>query len=275
MREDAKKPRERREGSPEFVAFGFPYDAEVESKETGDSGDVPKELVAPVIRSGRGILYWSPYEVIEVAKLFAKEMEEQSRLDATKAAFDKESLSTKVGKVAGKNFALFLRQEANEAAFRTENAVGKARVVHFACHGEADLTSPQLSRLVLTRSKKLEEATGEDGYVYVRDLKRLRLAADLLVLSACGSNDGTRSPVEGITGLSRAGLVAGAKSVLSTLWPVDDAAARDLMVDFYRRWIQGGQTRIHSLSGAKRAAIEKGLPIETWSAYTLFDAEVE
>jgi CHAT domain-containing protein len=128
---------------------------------------------------------------------------------------------------------------------------------------------------VLTRSKRLEDATGEDGYVYVRDMKQRRLMADLLVLSACGTNDGTRSPVEGITGLTRAGLVAGARAVLSTLWPVEDAAARELMLDFYRRWIQGGQTRIHALCEAKRAAIGKGLPMGTWSSYTLFDVEVE
>jgi hypothetical protein len=112
---------------------------------------------------------------------------------------------------------------------------------------------------VLARSKEIEDATGEDGYLYVNELKERRLAADLLVLSACGTNDGTRSPVEGITGLSRAGLVAGARSVLSTLWPVGDAAARELMVDFYR-WIDGKGTRIHALCDAKRAAIAKGAP---------------
>ena len=71
------------------------------------------------------------------------------------------------------------------------------------------------------------------------------------------------------------GRVAGARSVLSTLWPVEDAAARELMPDFYRRWTHGGQTRIRALCDAKRAAIAKGLPLTTWSAYTLFDAEVE
>jgi CHAT domain-containing protein len=113
------------------------------------------------------------------------------------------------------------------------------------------------------------------SYVYVSDLKRLRLSADVLVLSACGTNDGVQSPVEGITGLSRAGLVAGARSVLSTLWPVDDAGARALIVDFYRRWLQEGQTRIRALCDAKRAAIAKDARIETWSGYTLFDAEVK
>ncbi|MFT7619525.1 MAG: CHAT domain-containing protein [Planctomycetota bacterium] len=76
-------------------------------------------------------------------------------------------------------------------------------------------------------------------------------------------------------GLAQGGLIAGAKSVLSTLWKVQDESAQRLMVDFYKRLINTKTTRVHALAEAKREAIRQGLPLSTWSAYILWDAETE
>jgi CHAT domain-containing protein len=116
------------------------------------------------------------------------------------------------------------------------------------------------------------ERTAEDGFVTLRELRDLALGAELVALSACETNAGTLRPLEGVAGLSRAALAAGAQSVLSTLWQVEDEEAAELIADFYREWLAAGRTRRSALAAAKRAAIDRGAPLSTWSAYTLWDA---
>ncbi|MFT7618791.1 MAG: CHAT domain-containing protein [Planctomycetota bacterium] len=76
-------------------------------------------------------------------------------------------------------------------------------------------------------------------------------------------------------GLAQGGLLAGAKSVLSTLWQVQDESAQRLLTDFYEQLIDEKSSRIHALAEAKRSAIRQGMPISTWSAYILWDAAVD
>jgi len=137
------------------------------------------------------------------------------------------------------------------------------------------LTSPSLSRLVFAQAPGLKKTTGEDGFLYFRELAGLTLHADLLALSACSTNDGVLFPTEGIMGLAQAGLMAGAQSVLSTLWRVNDEAASRLMVHFYERLLGGKTSRLHALAETKRWALGKGLPLSTWSAYILWDAALQ
>lgn len=259
MRLDTRRRASAQRTGPDFVAFGFPFDAEAEGQE-----DVAETGLFLAERADRDPLPGTAAEVAEISKLFAADEAETKALGAD---------PTGMGEVRGVRFALFLRNAATEKALKEDPAVHSARILHLACHGEADLTSPALSRLVLARSGKIEKATGEDGFVYPNELRDLGITAELLVLSACETNAGKLHPLEGITGLSRAGLAAGADSVISTFWRVDDEAARSLMVDFYQRWQTGGMTRIAALSAAKRAAIQRGLPMKTWSAYALWDAQ--
>src|SRR5206468_3515200 len=98
---------------------------------------------------------------------------------------DENDATLKIRRLDGEHFTLFLRAAATERALKEDPAVRSARILHFACHGEADLISPALSRLVLAQSGRIEKATGEDGFIYVRELKELGLSAELLVLSAC------------------------------------------------------------------------------------------
>jgi CHAT domain-containing protein len=160
---------------------------------------------------------------------------------------------------------------ANEKALKTREDVRRATVLHLACHAQADLSSPALSHLLLSQSPRLAAETGEDGFVTLRELRDLDLGAELLVLSACETNAGTLRPFEGIAGLSRAGLAAGARAVVSTLWRVGDSAAGELLVSFYRGWLRDGFTRTKALAEAKREAIGKGMALKDWSGFTLWD----
>jgi CHAT domain-containing protein len=104
------------------------------------------------------------------------------------------------------------------------------RSVHLACHGLLNDERPALSSLALT-------ATPEDnGFLTCLDVFRMRVPADLVVLSACETGKGKVVKGEGIVGLTRAFMFAGAPRVICSLWKVDDEATRALMVKFYELW---------------------------------------
>jgi CHAT domain-containing protein/Tfp pilus assembly protein PilF len=112
------------------------------------------------------------------------------------------------------------------------------RYIHFATHGIFDATRPELSGLVLSRL----DATGQpqEGFLGLRDLYDLDLAADLVVLSGCQTALGKEIRGEGLLGLTRGFLYAGAPRVVASLWWIDDRATAMLMERFYRGlWTEG------------------------------------
>ncbi|HVG94133.1 MAG TPA: CHAT domain-containing protein, partial [Planctomycetota bacterium] len=107
------------------------------------------------------------------------------------------------------------------------------RCIHLACHGLLDVERPSDSALALSRGD------GEDGFLTVLEIFRLRVPADLVVLSACQTGQGPYVRGEGVIGLPRAFMYAGAPRVLVSLWNVDDAATKALMVAFHDAWKPG------------------------------------
>jgi len=124
-----------------------------------------------------------------------------------------------------------------------------ARVLHFATHGVTDDARPELSGLVLS----LFDARGapRDGFLRLADIYNLDLAADLVVLSACRTGLGKNVRGEGLVGLARAFMYAGAPRVVTSLWTVDDAATAALMADFYRILLVEGRPPSEALRGAQ------------------------
>jgi tetratricopeptide (TPR) repeat protein len=104
------------------------------------------------------------------------------------------------------------------------------RSVHLACHGLVDPDRPTLSALVLTP----DEAS--DGFLTALDVVRMRMPADLVVLSACETGRGQVFKAGGIVGIARAFMHAGSPRVLCSLWKVDDRATEAMMVKFYELW---------------------------------------
>ena len=104
------------------------------------------------------------------------------------------------------------------------------RAFHLACHGVIDPEEPLRSFLALT-------AGGEDdGQLTALEIFQMKIPADLVVLSACDSGRGKVYATEGIVGLTRAFMFAGAPRVICSLWKVDDDATQALMVKFYELW---------------------------------------
>jgi CHAT domain-containing protein/Tfp pilus assembly protein PilF len=119
------------------------------------------------------------------------------------------------------------------------------RVIHFAAHGLIDEQRPIRSSIVLSS----DPDSSEDGLFQVREIFETHLNASLVVLSACRSAAGGLVRGEGLEGLNRSFLFAGASAVLTSLWPVDDEATAYLMSRFYIHLREGD-----SIAGALRRA---------------------
>jgi CHAT domain-containing protein/Tfp pilus assembly protein PilF len=140
---------------------------------------------------------------------------------------------------------VYLGREATEGRVKSEG-LERYRYVHLATHGVVDEAHPGLSRLLLAP----ETGSGEDGVLHLGEIYNLRLNADLVVLSACDTGRGRLARGEGVIGLTRGFLYAGARSLLVSLWPVSDAAAAGLVVDFYSGLL-GGRPKAQALREAK------------------------
>jgi CHAT domain-containing protein len=120
---------------------------------------------------------------------------------------------------------LLLREGATETFVKEKGRVFDR--LHFASHGVFQPNDPLRSRLLLTGDG------ANDGYLTVAEIYALSLDADLMVLSACETALGEISNGDDVVGFTRGLLYAGVRSIVSSLWKVDDRATRDLMVHFY------------------------------------------
>jgi CHAT domain-containing protein len=119
------------------------------------------------------------------------------------------------------------------------------RVLHFATHATVDHELPLRSALALTADR------GDDGRLRAAEIYRLRLGADLVVLSGCRTADGHAAPSEGPMSLARAFLHAGVGSVVATLWDVEDRQGPAFMTNLYRNLTRGRST-VAAIGDAKR-----------------------
>jgi CHAT domain-containing protein len=157
--------------------------------------------------------------------------------------------------------------EALTEAGATETAIVEAAtnatVLHFATHGYGDPNRPANSALVLAKPASGEKS---DGILYAYEVERLALDADLVVLSACETGKGQQRGSEGVLALDRAFLVAGARTVVSSLWVVDDDATAALMQAFHRN-VRGGKAADVALAEAVRETRKQWPDPYFWSAF--------
>ena len=119
-----------------------------------------------------------------------------------------------------------------------EGDLARYRFVHFATHGVIDASQPELSGLLLSRYH--EDGTSREGFLSLNDIYGLELQADLVVLSGCETALGPTLYGEGLVGLTRGFLHAGASRVMASLWRVQDRATAELMARFYRGLLAEG-----------------------------------
>ena len=138
--------------------------------------------------------------------------------------------------------------------------VAQYQIVHFATHAFADEQNPELSSVVLTMVDRNGQKA--DGLMLLHDVYSLDLAAELTVLSACQTALGKDTKGEGVVGLTHGFISAGSKTVVASLWKVDDRATSVLMAHFYDAMLQQGI----SPAAALRAAKLKMMRDPQWSA---------
>tara|TARA_R110002124_G_scaffold188668_1_gene355924 strand:+ start:4255 stop:7179 length:2925 start_codon:yes stop_codon:yes gene_type:complete len=109
------------------------------------------------------------------------------------------------------------------------------KYLHFATHGSINTKNPLQSGLIISKLNDFERTFGEDGFLNSQEISNLALNADLVVISSCESGVGKVVEGEGVLGLQRSFLQAGASSVIVSLWSVFDKSTAVFMKDFYEK----------------------------------------
>jgi CHAT domain-containing protein/Tfp pilus assembly protein PilF len=166
----------------------------------------------------------------------------------------------------GAETLLLTRELASEEQVKQHPEIRRTRFLHFATHGRMDEAQPHTSGLLLAPSL----AAKEDGLLQIAEVLELKLQAELVVLSACETGLGKTLSGEGVLGLTRAFLSAGARSVAVSLWQVGDAATAELMVDFYRQ-VNSLPDKAEALRHAKLSLLANGRYAHPyyWAAFVL------
>jgi CHAT domain-containing protein len=178
--------------------------------------------------------------------------------------------------------------EATEASIK---ALDNPRIFHIATHGffkvesgtegSEDMIAREIVHDPLMRSGLLLKGAGDilnttdynfninDGILTAYEAMNLNLdQTELVVLSACETGLGAVEAGEGVFGLQRAFLVAGAKAVVMSLFKVSDDATQKLMVNFYKYWLESGDARKSFIAAKKDIRSEYKDPIY-WAPFVM------
>src|SRR5262249_8076676 len=134
----------------------------------------------------------------------------------------------------------------------TSAELSQYRIVHFATHGLLDKKHPELSGIVLSLVDR--EGKPQNGFLQLHDVYNLNLPAEVVALSACRTGLGKSVRGEGLVGLTRGFMYAGAKRVVASLWSVQDLATAELMKRFYGAML--GERRMRPAEALREAQVE-------------------
>ena len=141
---------------------------------------------------------------------------------------------SQITKASGGTADVWLDLNASEANVATKD-LKNYRIVHVATHGLLNAERPQFTGLVLSL---VGNKTG-DGFLRTDEIFNLNLGSPLVMLSACETGLGKEKRGEGVIGLTRAFMYAGAPTVGVSLWSVADKSTADLMTGFYKKMLTG------------------------------------
>lgn len=163
---------------------------------------------------------------------------------------------------------------ATEAAVKAQ--IGSARIIHLATHGLLDdyfgdgVIPAVPGALAFTPGQNPDNGDEDDGFLTTEEILNLKLQADLVVLSACDTGRG-RLTSDGVIGLARAFIVAGAPSTIMSLWAVPDEPTSALMVTFYQEFLKSGD-RAAALRSAMLQTQQRYPDPVNWAAFALVGA---
>ena len=179
---------------------------------------------------------------------------------------------------AGQTFEQMMQESASESQLKrlsTDKKLKDYSILHFACHGHFNAgNSDEPSSLLFSEiSGRLSDTSADDGYLTVPEAAVLELGADMVCLSACETGLVDVEHGDGIVGLSRAFMVAGAGHVGVSLWEADDEAAAAFMTSMYRKVVNEGldyAAAYHKTKAEFRESDDWDHPFY-WAVYTLYE----
>ncbi len=159
-----------------------------------------------------------------------------------------------------------LWEQASESA--VVQRMPQARIIHLSTHGLLEYGSPQDSGVQdVPGAIALSPSVKDDGLLTSAEILKMKLKAELVVLSACDTGRG-RITGDGVIGLSRSLITAGVPSVIVSLWSVPDAPTAELMSEFYRQW-QQNPDKAKALRQAMLITMQNHPNPRDWAAFTL------
>lgn len=243
--------KEPRRGGPTWLGIGDPYypakvdtrtepNRLIKAQAPGSAGSIKFSETQNLI--SRGFKYWSDLEKLKRLPQTEREIE------AIASRFRAKSLTADI----------YLRNAATEDLIR--NDLTGIRYIHIAGHAAALTSDPQagihasdsfIALSLLPRTTRMAAGLKHNGLLQTWEISNeLMLNADLVVLSACETAIGEYRGGEGLLSLSRSFLQAGARSVLASLWLVDDLSTSELMIRFYDHLLSG-KSKVESLRMAQ------------------------
>ena len=159
------------------------------------------------------------------------------------------------------------RQATKEAVLQAMNAVA---LIHIAAHGDSESGA-----IALAPPIGIPDGIPQEGLylLTMTDISKVRLRAKLVVLSCCHSARGQKTQAEGAVGIARAFLGSGARSVLVSLWALDDTATEQLMTQFYDHLV-AGESAGESLHEAMKWMRSEGYDVNQWAPFILIGDDV-
>jgi CHAT domain-containing protein len=172
-------------------------------------------------------------------------------------------------KVVSRQYALVATDFNATRETLADHAVEDFEILHLATHGVINAEHPELSGILLGMVDR--NGNKQDGFLALNDIYRLNLSARLTVLSACETALGKNVQGEGLVGLTRGFMFAGSKSVIASLWKVDDRATADLMGHFYQGMLRDGLAPAAALRSAKTSIRQQRVwrAPYFWAGFTL------
>src|SRR4029078_12525843 len=158
---------------------------------------------------------------------------------------------------------------AASRATATGPELAQFRLVHFATHGLINSQHPDLSGIVLSLVD--EKGQPQNGFLRLYDIYNLKLNADLVVLSACQTALGKEIKGEGLVGLTRGFMYAGAPRVVASFWRIDDRATAEIMKRFYSAMLTDGLRTAAALRAAQISMLQdkRWQSPHYWAAFTI------
>ncbi len=146
-----------------------------------------------------------------------------------------------------------------------EQQGNSSRTLHFIGHSKSNKERPEFSMMVFSYPADSCPA----NFLMVKDIYKMQFPCELATLSSCETGVGLIDASEGLITLGRAFATAGCKSMCLSLWSVDDAKTKDLMVSFYERLFQG-ERKDYALRNAKLAMLKANIPAFYWAAFNVY-----